>query len=83
MNSNHAEILKNILIKNSMIKNDPDILTCEDLFISGHLDSFSILNLVQQIEDKFDIAFDYNDVQEKNFKSFSTIQTLLKIKYKL
>lgn len=73
-----ADLLKKISIVNSETM---DYET--DLFSTGHLDSFTIINLIQLLEERFEITFDYNDVQEKNFRTLNSLFHLLESKYKL
>ena len=52
-----------------------------NLFMSGYLDSFSIVNLIMIFEEKFNITFDFQDVHENNFKNIDAIINLLENKY--
>lgn len=64
------EILENI-------KPGIDFETEKDL-ISGHiLDSFSIIRLVSDIEDEFDVEITPVDIVPENFQSAQAIMTLI------
>lgn len=43
-----------------------------------HITSMQLINLVTQLENRFDFNFDYTDVNEENFKCISSISILLK-----
>ena len=42
---------------------DVDYETCEDLVDGRHLDSLTILSLISEIEDEFEIEFDSDDAE--------------------
>ncbi len=49
----------------------------ESLTASGILDSLSILELIDSLEDKFDVMFDEEDLTLDNFSAISRIETLV------
>ena len=51
------------------LKPDIDYKTCTDLIDGHHLDSLSILSLIADIEDEFDITVPAIEVTAKNFNS--------------
>lgn len=52
-----------------------------DLFDSGALDSYTIIMLIQRLEESLDIVFDYSDLRAFHFENLETITKLLKTKY--
>jgi acyl carrier protein len=52
-----------------------------DLMDSGAIDSYSIIQLIQSLEEKLDIVFDYSDLRAFNFKNLETLMVLLRTKY--
>lgn len=60
---------------------DRDERTDLNLFDTGVLDSYSMVKLVQIIEDSFDIVFDYTDLQVRHFRTIATLKALLVEKY--
>lgn len=67
---------------------NPEIKAAEiqeetDLIEGGVLDSYSILSLVQALEDQFDIVFDYSDLRSDHFKNLRSICKILAKNYKL
>lgn len=51
------------------IKGNVDYETEENLVDDRILDSFSILTLVAELEDEFDIEIPYNEIKPQNFNS--------------
>jgi acyl carrier protein len=49
----------------------------EDLWEARFLDSFAVVRLVFLIEEKLGIAFDFKDINARNFRSIKTILKLL------
>ncbi|TKX32204.1 acyl carrier protein [Campylobacter aviculae] len=49
----------------------------EDLVFGGFIDSLDIINLVNAIENKFEIEIDLEDITPENFYSFQTIRELI------
>ena len=66
MNDKYIELLNKI---NPEILSNPDI----DLIKEGILDSLSIMNLVVEIENTFQMEFDFEDILPENFNSALTI----------
>jgi acyl carrier protein len=58
-----------------------DIDNSTDLIESGILDSLSIVYLVTQLEDKYNITIDENKILPDNFKSVDKIIELLNAIY--
>jgi len=54
-----------------------------NLYEVGAIDSFSIFQMVQILEERYSVVFDYNDLDATNLKSINTLFSLLSTKYKL
>lgn len=63
--------LKTILTKFSLKKN------IQNLNISNYLDSIQILNLILEIEKKFNVKIKNKYMKEKNFKNFLSLKKLV------
>lgn len=50
----------------------------DNLFDSGILDSFQVIDIVSELEDSFDIEINVEYVTEENFKTKETIIELMK-----
>lgn len=50
----------------------------EDLFASGIMDSFGVVRLVTELEAKFSVEIDPEDILPENFLNISAICELLK-----
>lgn len=48
-----------------------------DFIEEGMLDSFDVVTLVSELEDKFDILVDGEDIVPENFSSIESIETLV------
>ncbi len=57
---------------------DVDYNTCEDLVDGRHLDSLTILSLVSEIEDEFDVEIPTVEIIPDNFNSAEKIWKLIK-----
>jgi len=66
MNNQFTELLNKI---NPEILSNPDV----DLVEGGILDSLSIMNMIVEIENAFQMEFDFEDILPENFKSAQTI----------
>lgn len=64
------EILENV-------KPDVDFENCETLIDDGLLDSFSILAIVGEINDEFDVEISAPDIVPENFNSAKTLWALV------
>ena len=64
------EILENV-------KPDVDFENCETLIDDGLLDSFSILAIVGEIHDEFDVEISAPDIVPENFNSAKTLWALV------
>jgi acyl carrier protein len=53
------------------------------LFDVGALDSYSVVVLIQRMEESLGIVFDYSDLRPFNFESLGSILNMLKTKYEL
>jgi len=51
------------------------------LFDAGALDSYTVIMLIQTLEERLDIVFDYSDLRAFNFENLEAILKLLKTKY--
>ena len=56
---------------------DVDYNTCEDLVDGRHLDSLTILSLVSEIEDEFDVEIPTVEIIPANFNSAKSIYALI------
>lgn len=56
---------------------DVDYRTCEDLVDGRHLDSLTILSLISEIEDKFDVEIPTVEIIPANFNSAKSIMALI------
>lgn len=59
------------------IQPDVDYENCEDLIDGHHLDSLSIISLVAEIEDEFDITIPTVDIVPKNFNSAKAMYAMI------
>lgn len=64
------EILENV-------KPDVDFENCETLIDDGLLDSFSILAIVGEINDEFDVEISAPDIVPENFNSAKALWALV------
>lgn len=55
-----------------------DYETCEDLVDGRHLDSLTILSLISEIEDEFDVEIPTVEIIPANFNSAKKIWELIK-----
>lgn len=67
---NLYELLRNI-------NEDVDYENCTDLIDSHHLDSLSIIALVADIEDEFDITIPAAEIIPQNFNSATAIYEMI------
>lgn len=56
---------------------DVDYETCEDLVDGRHLDSLTILSLISEIEDEFDVEIPTVEIIPANFNSAKSIMALI------
>lgn len=56
---------------------DVDYNTCEDLIDGRHLDSLTILSLVAEIEDEFDVEIPTVEIIPSNFNSAKSMWKLI------
>ncbi len=59
------------------IKPGVDYENCTDLVTGGVLDSFSILSLVGEIEDEFDIEISASELKPSNFDSAEALWSMI------
>ncbi len=59
------------------IKPDVDYKNCQDLVDGHHLDSLSILALISEIEEEFDITIPTIEIVPENFNSIERINALI------
>lgn len=65
-------------INKEFFKGDPEALTPETpLLTSGILDSISALQMVDYIEETFEIQFDAHDVDQENLNSINSLTTFI------
>ena len=55
-----------------------DYKTCQDLVDGRHLDSLTILSLISEIEDEFDVEIPTVEIVPANFNSAQKIWELIK-----
>ena len=58
------------------IKPDVDYKNCENLIDGHYLDSLSIISLVAEIEDEFDVTVPAVEIVPKNFNSVKAMWSL-------
>ena len=56
---------------------DVDYSTCEDLVDGRHLDSLTILSLISEIENEFDVEVPTVEIIPANFNSAKSIYALI------
>ena len=56
---------------------DVDYENCEDLVDGRHLDSLTILSLISEIEDEFDVEIPTVEIIPANFNSAKSIMALI------
>ncbi len=59
------------------IKPGVDYENCEDLIDGGYLNSLSIISLVSEIEDAFDVAIPTVEIVPNNFNSAKNLWALI------
>lgn len=68
------EIIKGILIE---LRPEFDFDSSKNFIEDGYLDSFDIITLISELEEKFQISVDGLDIVPENFVSYSTISQLV------
>ena len=68
------EKIREILVD---IRPEYDFLEDKDFIEAGMLDSFDVLTLVTDLEEKFNIKIDGGDILPENFSSINAIRDLL------
>lgn len=61
----------------SNVRDDVDFANSNNFIDDGLLDSFDIVTLVEEIEEKFDIEMKGSDIVPDNFISVETIEKLV------
>ena len=59
------------------INPDIDYATCEDLIDGHHLDSLSIISLIAELEDEFDITIPAAEIIPVNFNSAKNMMAMI------
>lgn len=59
------------------IKSDVDYKNCENLIDGHYLDSLSIISLVAEIEDEFDVTVPAVEIVPKNFNSVKAMWSMI------
>lgn len=59
------------------IKPDVDYKNCENLIDGHYLDSLSIISLVAEIEDEFDVTVPAVEIVPKNFNSIKSMWSMI------
>lgn len=73
MSENEHKILELLRVYNEDIPND----VTANLLHGGYIDSFDIVNIVADLEEKFHIEIDPEDIAPDNFENVSSIGELL------
>ena len=55
-------------------------LQCETLIDSGYIDSLALINLISELDIKFDIEIKFDELEVSNFNSVDAIQALVEKK---
>ncbi len=61
-------------------KERESILTSDNLFESGILDSLSVIELIGRLENHFNLEFRSSDLTAKNLKSLASVANLVEAK---
>lgn len=72
--------MKRIIEILTTIRPEFDFTESNDFINDGLLDSFDIVTLVTELDEKFSISIDGLDIVPENFKNLITIKALLKNK---
>ena len=75
------EILRDLILEVNPAAAHQDLAADTPLFNNDILDSYLAVLLVQKIEDRFEIAFNYSDLRNFFFETIGSIQSLLIKKY--
>ena len=59
------------------VNEDIDFESAEDFVEEGLLDSFDIVNLVEELEDEFDVEIRGTDIIPENFVNLDAIEALI------
>ena len=59
------------------IQPEVDYATCTDLIDGHHLDSLSIISLVAEIEDEFDVTIPTVEISPENFNSAKNLWAMI------
>lgn len=77
MDSTNIEpLVKDIVVKTLEISNET--LSIDDLLIEKGLDSMKSIHLIVQLEEKFDIVFEDEEILFENFATINTIMNNIK-----
>ncbi len=60
------------------VRPDLDFEICNDFIDAGYLDSFDIINLVDKIEEEYNIVINALDIVPDNFNNTQSILALIK-----
>ncbi len=69
--------MKKILEILKGVRPELDFETCDNFVEAGYLDSFDIVNLVDKIEEQYDIIIDALDIVPENFSNPQSILALI------
>lgn len=69
-------------IKAILIENVEDLEDCEiddnlQLIAGGYIDSFDIINLISEFEQKFDVTIPIDEIELSQFDTVNTIEALI------
>ncbi len=69
-------------IKAILIENVEDLENCEiddslQLIAGGYIDSFDIINLISEFEQKFDVTIPIDEIELSQFDTVNTIEALI------
>lgn len=59
------------------VRNDIDFTNATKLVSDGIIDSFDILQIVMELEEKFDIQIEPQYIEQKNFNSAKAIKEMI------
>lgn len=73
--------LRNLIVQKCCQNGESEIAPETSLFDHGILDSFSVMQLVTELEERLSITFDYKDLRREYFSTAEALHLLLVKKY--
>jgi acyl carrier protein len=77
----NPELIKKIILEENPRVRSDNFNSKTDLFREGILDSYSVIQLVNSLEEKFGIVFDYGDLKAAYFRNIASLIGVLTSKY--